>query len=41
MVSTPPSLQFFFPDAILANGTYYEFGTFIGGTINNRHWQHV
>jgi hypothetical protein len=25
-------LQFFFPDAILANGTYYEFGTFIGGT---------
>jgi hypothetical protein len=25
-------LQFFFPDAVLANGTYYEFGTFIGGT---------
>lgn len=25
-------LQFFFPDATLANGTYYEFGTFIGGT---------
>ena len=24
-------LQFFFPDAVLANGTYYEFGTFIGG----------
>ena len=25
-------LQFFYPDAILANGTYYEAGTFIGGT---------
>jgi hypothetical protein len=25
-------LQFFFPDATLANGTYTEFGTFIGGT---------
>jgi hypothetical protein len=25
-------LQFFFPDAALANGTYTEFGTFIGGT---------
>ena len=24
--------QFFFPDAALANGTYNEFGTFIGGT---------
>jgi hypothetical protein len=24
-------LQFFFPDATLANGTYTEFGTFIGG----------
>jgi len=24
--------QFFFPDATLANETYYEFGTFIGGT---------
>jgi len=23
------SLQFFFPDNILANGTYYEFGTYI------------
>lgn len=26
------ALQFFFPDAALANGTYYECGTFIGGT---------
>jgi hypothetical protein len=25
-------LQFFFPDATLTNGTYYEFGTFIGGS---------
>lgn len=25
-------LQFFFPDSALANGTYYEFGTFIGGS---------
>lgn len=25
-------LQFFFPDSVLANGTYYEFGTFVGGT---------
>jgi hypothetical protein len=24
--------QFFFPDAVLANGTYHEFGTFIGGS---------
>ena len=24
--------QFFFPDSVLANGTYYEFGTFIGGS---------
>jgi hypothetical protein len=26
------SLQFFFPDASLANGTYYECGSFIGGS---------
>jgi len=25
-------LQFFFPDATLANGTYYECGSFIGGS---------
>jgi hypothetical protein len=25
-------IQFFFPDASLANQTYYEFGTFIGGS---------
>lgn len=25
-------LQFFFPDAALANGTYYECGSFIGGS---------
>lgn len=25
-------LQFFFPDASLANGTYYEAGSFIGGS---------
>jgi len=25
-------LQFFFPDSTLANGTYTEFGTFIGGS---------
>jgi hypothetical protein len=24
--------QFFFPDSALSNTTYYEFGTFIGGT---------
>lgn len=24
-------VQFFFPDSVLANGTYYECGTFIGG----------
>jgi hypothetical protein len=24
-------LQFFFPDGVLANQTYYEFGTFVGG----------
>ncbi len=27
-------LQFFFADASLANGTYYEFGTFIDGTAS-------
>ena len=26
------SVQFFFPDAALANETYYECGSFIGGT---------
>lgn len=26
------SLQFFFPDASLTNGTYYECGSFIGGS---------
>lgn len=25
-------LQFFFPDSVLANGTYYECGSFVGGT---------
>jgi len=25
-------LQFFFPDGVLANAMYYEFGTFIGGS---------
>jgi hypothetical protein len=25
-------VQFFFPDSTLANTTYYEFGTFVGGT---------
>jgi hypothetical protein len=25
-------IQFFFPDSTLANGTYYEFGAFIGGS---------
>ena len=25
------ALQFFFADALLANGTYYEFGSFIDG----------
>ena len=29
---TEAQVQFFFPDAILANETYYEFGTFIGGS---------
>lgn len=29
---TEAQLQFFFADGVLANGTYYEFGTFIGGT---------
>jgi hypothetical protein len=24
-------LQFFFPDSVLTNTTYYEFGTFVGG----------
>lgn len=27
-------VQFFFPDAALANGTYTEFGTFIGGSAS-------
>lgn len=27
-------VQFFFPDNVLANGTYYEFGTFIGGSAS-------
>lgn len=26
------TLQFFFSDATLANGTYYEFGTFVDGS---------
>lgn len=30
--NTTAVLQFFFADANLANGTYYEFGTFIDGT---------
>ncbi len=25
-------LQFFFPDSVLANATYYEFGTFVNGS---------
>ena len=25
-------IQFFFPDNVLANTTYYEFGSFVGGT---------
>jgi hypothetical protein len=25
--------QFFFPDSVLANEDYYEFGTFIGGSV--------
>jgi hypothetical protein len=25
-------LQFFFPDGALANTTYYEFGSFVGGS---------
>jgi hypothetical protein len=25
-------VQFFFPDSVLANETYYEFGSFIGGS---------
>jgi hypothetical protein len=29
---TTASLQFFFPDAVLANETYYECGSFIGGS---------
>ena len=29
---TTASLQFFFPDASLANATYYECGSFIGGS---------
>lgn len=29
---TTAQLQFFFPDSVLANQTYYEFGTFVGGT---------
>jgi hypothetical protein len=29
---TTASIQFFFPDAALANGSYYECGTFFGGT---------
>jgi hypothetical protein len=29
---TTASLQFFFTDASLANGTYYECGSFIGGS---------
>jgi hypothetical protein len=28
------SIQFFFPDGILANGTYPEFGTFVNGTAS-------
>lgn len=27
------SFQFFFPDGSLANGTYYEVGSFIAGTV--------
>ena len=26
-------IQFYFPDAVLANGTYTEFGTFVDGSI--------
>ncbi len=29
---TMARLQFFFPDATLPNQTYYEFGTFVGGS---------
>lgn len=38
------SLQFFFSDAALANGTYHEFGSFIDGTSTigtGRMWNHV
>ena len=30
--SNVATVQFFFPDSILANGTYTEFGTFVDGT---------
>lgn len=29
---TTARLQFFFPDSVLPNQTYYEFGTFVGGS---------
>lgn len=32
LASNVLTLQFFFSDAVLANGTYYEFGTFVDGT---------
>ena len=38
------TLQFFFADALLVNGTYYEFGTFIDGASGlgtGRMWNHV
>jgi hypothetical protein len=36
--------QFFFPDGSLPNGTYYEFGTFIGGNASigsGNMWNHA
>ena len=32
LTHTQAQLQFFFPDGVLANGTYHEFGMFIQGT---------
>jgi len=29
---TTAQMQFFFPDSSLTNQTYYEFGTFVGGS---------
>lgn len=34
LTNSEAAIQFFFPDGVLTNQTYYEFGTFVNGTAS-------